>query len=193
VFKLTGSPIDLGITTAVEFVPYLLFGLVIGAWVDRVDRKRLMIATDLARAAVVATIPLLAAADALTVGWVYVVAFLSATLTIAFDAAEFAAIPSLVPSGDDLVRANGRVQASYSAAQIAGPLLAGLLITVAPIQQVLWVDAASFLVSAGTLVLLSAAFNAARPRASSGGRFAARSSTGCAMCWATRCCATSRP
>jgi MFS family permease len=90
------------------------------------------------------------------------VAFLSATLTIAFDAAEFAAIPSLVPSRDDLVTANGRVQASYSAAQIAGPLLAGLLITVAPVQQVLWVDAASFLVSAGTLALIGRAFNAPR-------------------------------
>jgi MFS family permease len=163
VFKLTGSPINLGITTACEFVPYLLFGLVIGAWVDRVDRKRLMIATDLARAAVIAVIPLLAAAGTLSVGWVYGVAFCSATLTIAFDAAEFAAIPSLVPSGDDLVTANGRVQASYSAAQIAGPLLAGLLITVAPVQQVLWVDAASFLVSAGTLVLIATTFNTARP------------------------------
>jgi MFS family permease len=162
VFKLTGSPINLGITTACAFVPYLLFGLVIGAWVDRVDRKRLMIATDLARAAVIATIPLLDAAGALSVGWVYVIAFSSATLTIAFDAAEFAAIPSLVPSSDDLVTANGRVQASYSAAQIAGPLLAGLLITLAPVQQVLWVDAASFLVSAGTLALIGRAFNVPR-------------------------------
>jgi MFS family permease len=162
VFKLTGSPITLGVTTASEFVPYLLFGLVIGAWVDRVDRKRLMIATDLARAAVIATIPLLAAVDALSVGWVYGIAFCSSTLTIAFDAAQFAAIPSLVPSGDDLVSANGRVQASYSAAQIAGPLLAGLLITVAPVQQVLLVDAASFLVSAGTLLLIGKAFNAPR-------------------------------
>jgi len=163
VFKLTGSPINLGLTTAAEFVPYLLFGLVIGAWADRVDRKRLMIATDLARALVIATLPLLAAVDALSVGWVYLVAFCSATLTIAFDAAEFAAIPSLVPSGDDLVSANGRVQASYSAAQIAGPLLAGILITLAPVQQVLWVDAASFLVSAGTLALIATAFNTARP------------------------------
>jgi MFS family permease len=162
VFNLTGSPINLGITTAAEFVPYLLFGLVIGAWVDRVDRRRLMIATDLARAAVIATIPLLAAFDALSVGWIYAVAFASATLTIAFDAAEFAAIPSLVPSGDDLVTANGRVQASYSTAQIAGPLLAGLLVAVAPVQQVLLVDAASFLVSAGALALIGRAFNAPR-------------------------------
>ncbi|MDP9210101.1 MAG: MFS transporter [Actinomycetota bacterium] len=162
VFNLTGSPVNLGITTAAEFVPYLLFGLVIGAWVDRVDRRRLMIATDLARAAVIATIPLLAAVDALSVGWIYAVAFASATLTIAFDAAEFAAIPSLVPSGDDLVTANGRVQASYSTAQIAGPLLAGLLVAVAPVQQVLLVDAASFLVSAGALATIGRTFNAPR-------------------------------
>jgi MFS family permease len=163
VFKLTGSPLNLGATMAVEFVPYLLFGLVIGAWVDRVDRKRLMIATDLARAAVIAVIPLLDATGQLSVWWVYAAAFCSATLTIAFDAGQFAALPSLVPSGDDLVTANGRVQASYSAAQIAGPLLAGLLVAVMPVQDVLLFDAASFLVSAGTLLLIGAAFNAPRP------------------------------
>jgi MFS family permease len=163
VFKLTGSPLNLGVTMAMEFVPYLLFGLVIGAWVDRVDRKRLMIATDLGRAAVIALIPLLDATGQLSVGWVYAVAFCSATLTIAFDAGQFAAIPSLVPSGDDLVTANGRVQASYSAAQIAGPLLAGLLVSVMPVQDVLLFDAASFLVSAGTLLLVGTSFNAPRP------------------------------
>src|SRR5207302_6346028 len=67
VFKLTGSALNLAITTAATFLPYLLFGLVIGAWVDRVDRKRLMIATDIARAAVIASIPLLASMDRLTV------------------------------------------------------------------------------------------------------------------------------
>jgi MFS family permease len=162
VFKLTGSPLNLGVATAAEFVPYLLFGLVIGAWVDRVDRKRLMIATDLGRAAVIAVIPLLAATGQLSVWWVYAVAFCHATLQIAFDAGQFAAIPSLVP-GDDLVTANGRVQASYSAAQVAGPLLAGLLISVMPVQDVLLVDAGSFLVSAATLLLIGTSFNAPRP------------------------------
>src|SRR5215467_5811577 len=71
VFKLTGSALNLGIATAATFLPYLLFGLVIGAWVDRVDRKRLMIGTDLARALVIATIPALAAIDKLSVEWIY--------------------------------------------------------------------------------------------------------------------------
>src|SRR2546427_3850198 len=59
IFKLTRSSVNLGIGMAANFVPYLLFGLVIGAWVDRLDRKRMMIAVDLGRAAVIALIPLL--------------------------------------------------------------------------------------------------------------------------------------
>ena len=50
IFKLTGSALNLAIASATTFLPYLLFGLPIGAWVDRVDRKRLMIITDLLRA-----------------------------------------------------------------------------------------------------------------------------------------------
>jgi MFS family permease len=66
VYQLTGSSLNLAVTTAAYFLPYLLFGLVIGAWVDRVDRKRMMVGVDLGRAAVLATIPLLSYADALS-------------------------------------------------------------------------------------------------------------------------------
>src|SRR6266496_2860315 len=59
IFKLTRSSVNLGIGMAANFVPYLLFGLVIGAWVDRLDRKRMMITVDLLRGAVIALIPLL--------------------------------------------------------------------------------------------------------------------------------------
>jgi MFS family permease len=165
VFKLTGSPLNLGVTMAVSFVPYLLFGLVIGAWVDRLDRKRLMLVTDVARALLIATIPVLADAGALSVAWIYAIAFLQSTLTIAFDSAEFAAIPSLVSGKDDLVTANGRIQASYSAAQVAGPLLAGLVIALVAVQQVFWLDALSFLLSAASLALVRRRFNVEREAA----------------------------
>ena len=159
VFKITGSALNLGLITAFEFLPYLLFGLLIGAWVDRVDRKRLMISTDIVRAAVIATIPLLASFDLLAVWWIYAVGFVSSTLKISFDAGEFAAIPSLV-GADDLVKANGRVQASYSAASFLGPLLAGALLAVMPVQDVFLFDAVSFLVSALALGLVRRSFNA---------------------------------
>jgi MFS family permease len=167
VFKLTGSALNLAITTAASFLPYLLFGLVIGAWVDRVDRKRLMIGTDIARAAVIASIPLLASVDRLTVEWIYLVSFLSTTLSICFNSAEFAAIPSLVPrdGGEAIVTANGRIQASYSAAAVVGPLLAGALVAFISVPLLLLVDAASFLVSAVSLGIIRISFNVAEARA----------------------------
>src|SRR5262245_60981030 len=107
VFKLTGSALNLAITSVTEFLPYLLFGLVIGAWADRANRKRLMMATDIARALVIGALPLLDAFGVLSVWHIYAAGFISSTLAIGFNSAEFAAIPSLV-SQDDLVTANGR-------------------------------------------------------------------------------------
>jgi MFS family permease len=165
VFRLTGSAFNLGISTAANFVPYLLFGLIIGAWVDRVDRKRLMIVTDIARALVLAALPLLDAFGALSVAWIYAVGFINATLTIGFDAAQFAAIPSLADQ-DDLVTANGRIQASYSAAMVAGPLLAGLLVAFMPLSDLMLIDAGSFVLSALSLMLIGRSFNASERQAS---------------------------
>ncbi len=161
VFKLTGSPLNLAITMAVTYLPYLLFGLLIGAWVDRVNRKRVMIGTDIARAVVLGTIPLLAGMDRLSVEWIYVVTFVSTALSIAFTSAEFAAVPSLVHSEQaaDIVTANGRIQASYSAAAVIGPLLAGALIALVSIPELLVFDAASFLGSAVSLGLIGTSFN----------------------------------
>jgi len=158
VFKLTGSAVNLAISVAAGMLPHLLFGLIIGAWTDRVDRKRLMIFADLGRAALIASVPVAAVGGFLSVWWIYGVLFLETTLSIAFDAAEFAAIPSLVEQ-DDLVTANGRIEASYQAATIAGPLLAGLMIAFMPIEDVLAFDSLSFVVSAGSLFIVGRSFN----------------------------------
>ena len=158
VYKLTGSALNLGISTAATFLPYLLFGLILGAWTDRVNRKRMMIVTDLGRAVIIASIPFWVLFGPLPVWWIYAVGFIHSTLTICFEAGQFAAIPGLVKQ-DDLVTANGRIQASYAGAQIAGPLLAGLLVTVVPISSLFLIDALSFVVSAGSLALIRASFN----------------------------------
>ncbi len=163
VYKITGSALNLGITTAAEFLPYLLFGLILGAWTDRVDRKRMMIGTDIGRTLIIASIPVMAALGLLTVWWIYLVGFVQATLTICFEAGQFAAIPGLVKR-DDLVTANGRIQASYSAAQVIGPLLAGLLVTVMPLAMLMLIDALSFLVSSFSLLLIRVSFNTGEKR-----------------------------
>jgi MFS family permease len=161
VFKLTGSAVALGAAAAIFTVPHLLFGLAIGAWTDRADRKRLMIAVDLLSAITVASVPLAALAGTLSVWWIYAVTFATSTLAIFFETAQFGAIPSLVDKGD-LVAANGRIQASFAAASVVGPLAAGALAAFVPIETVLYVDAASFLVSATTLSLIRRRFNPSR-------------------------------
>jgi len=163
IYQLTGSALNLALSTAANFVPYLAFGLLIGAWADRLNRKRMMILVDIGSALIIGSIPLLAALGLMAdrvffVAWIYVVGFISSTLNIFFSSGQFAAIPSLVGK-DQLVTANGRIQASYSAAQVVGPLLAGALLFVVPLPMLLIVDALSFLVSACTLSLIKTSFN----------------------------------
>lgn len=168
VFKLTHSATNLALTTASEFVPYLLFGLVLGAMVDRVDRKRMMLLTDVGRGFVIAVLPVLALTGTLRVADIYAVAFVQSTLGILFNCGEFAAIPSLV-GRDDLVAANGRIMATNSAGQILGPILAGVLVTLMSPADLLFFDAASFAVSAASLAVIRRSFNATdRPAAGAG-------------------------
>jgi MFS family permease len=167
VYKMTGSALNLAIAAAVAFAPYPLFGLLIGAWVDRVDRRRLMIASDIARALLIGSVPLLTTAGFFALWYVYAVEFVAATLAISFSAAQSAAVPSLVER-DALADANGRLIAGWSAASIAGPLLAGGLAAVVPLPALLIVDALSFLASALALALIRRGFNLVeRPPAAS--------------------------
>ena len=71
IFRLTDSAVNLGIATAATFLPYLLFGLLLGAWMDRVDRKRAMIALDCLNAIVILSIPLVATFGHLNVWLIY--------------------------------------------------------------------------------------------------------------------------
>src|SRR5260370_26518066 len=119
-----------------------------------------MVCTDCARAFVIASIPLLTVLGLSSIWWIYAVSFVNATLTIGFTAANFAALPSRVEP-DDLIAANGSIQASFSIASIIGPLVAGLFLLVrVPLPLLLLIDAASFLVSAASLLLVKRSFNA---------------------------------
>lgn len=159
VYRITGSSIDIALVAAFETVPMLLLGLVIGAVIDRVDRRRLMIATDCVRAGVVASIPVLDLAGILSLWWLYVVAFVNGALWVAFSAAEIAAVRTLVP-GSELLAANGRLQAGYHLAQVAGPITAGAVLAAnVPLTVTYGVDAATFLASAVSLIMIRKAFS----------------------------------
>src|SRR3984893_2482597 len=87
VFQLTHSPLSLAIATITFSLPHLLFGLFIGAWVDRVDRKRLMIVVDVLLALTMAAIPALAAVHRLSVAWIYAVSVIASSLSLVFEQA----------------------------------------------------------------------------------------------------------
>jgi len=167
IYRLTGSALSLGMSMAAEMLPYLFFGLVIGAWVDRVNRKRLMIVVNVLSGALVGSIPVVALIGHLSLVQIYVVIFAGSTLAIFFNAGQFAAVPSLVGK-DNLVTANGRIQASYSAAQVAGPVLAGVMVSFVPLATVMFVDAASYVIAALSLAWVHGTFNASNePRRTS--------------------------
>ena len=163
VFQLTGSALNLALASAATALPGLLFGLLIGAWVDRVDRKWLMISADLARAVVIASIPFLASRNWLPIWWIYGVGFVNTTLAICFGFAQVTAIARLV-THDDLVTANGRVYASFAAVGVIGPLLAGFLVALIATPTLLLFDAVSFLISASLLARITTSFNVATTR-----------------------------
>ena len=140
-FKLTHSATNLAITTAAEFVPYLLFGLMLGAVVDRVDRRKMMLCTDLARAGVIAVLPrAVPVRKRSRPGQIYAVTFVQSTLGILFTCGEFAAIPALVGE-DDLVTANARIMATNNVGPILGPTVAGAWVAFVPVAQLLFFDA----------------------------------------------------
>ena len=157
VFERTGSAAATGGLFAVRVVPYLLFGLIAGPVADRGDRRRLIIGGNLAEGLLVATIPVAAAFGMLTTVQVYAVAALSATAFVFSDAAVFGAVPALVGS-ERIAAANGVLAALASTAEIAGPVLAGVLIAVIGAAAAVTVDAASFLVAAALVASIRSSF-----------------------------------
>ena len=147
------SPFEVALLGTIEFLPFILFTLPAGAWVDRLRRRPIMIVGDVGRAIALSTIPLAFALDVLTIWQLYVVGFVTGTLTVFFDVSNQSYLPSIVDR-DDLVEGNSKLQISQSAAQIAGPGIAGVLIEVVRAPFAILLDALSFLVSAFFVFLI---------------------------------------
>jgi MFS family permease len=125
----------------------VLFSLPAGVWVDRLRRRPILIVADWGRAAAVASIPLAYVAGALTLAQLYVVGFVAGVLTVFFDVSYQSYLPSLVER-DQIGEGNSKLQVSGSAAQVAGPGLAGVLVGAFSAPYAIAVDAASFVGSA---------------------------------------------
>lgn len=144
---LHATPAQMGLLAALGALPGLFAGLFIGVWVDRLPRRPLMFAADIARALLLALIPLSATLGRLTLAELYIVAVLTGLLTVSFEIASLSFVPTLLQP-DELVTGNSRLGTSDSLAEIAGPPVAGLLISLLTAPLAILLDALSFLFSA---------------------------------------------
>ncbi|HTO25259.1 MAG TPA: MFS transporter [Gaiellaceae bacterium] len=144
--ELHASPFEFSLLTVLGFLPFILFALPAGVWVDRLRRRPILIVGDASRAVLLAWIPLAWALGILTIWQLFVVTFVVGIFTVFFDVAYQSYLPSLVER-EQLTDGNSKLQATASAAGIAGPGLAGGLIAALTAPYAILVDAASFVVS----------------------------------------------
>jgi MFS family permease len=147
---LHASPTQMGALTTMEILPFVLFSLPSGVWLDRVRKLPVYIAGEMTLAVAAASIPVAWWLGALTIHWLYVVAFMIGTVyTTAGSAAQI--VLTQVVERDRLIEANAKNALASSGADVAGPGLAGALIKLLGAPIALLFDAALLLVSAAIL------------------------------------------
>ncbi len=147
IYVLHASAFEVAALTTVVFLPFLLVSLLAGVWVDRLRRRPILVAGDLGRAALLASIPIAYAFDSLTLWQLYGVGFLVGIATVFFDVAYQSYLPSLVDR-QQLIDGNAKLEISRSGAQVGGPGLAGLLVDWLSAPVAILFDAVSFFGSA---------------------------------------------
>jgi MFS family permease len=147
ILVLEATATEVALLSAVEVLPFLLFTLPAGVWVDRLPRRPILVLADLGRALALGSIPFAYALDALTLPHLFVVAFLTGVLSVFFDLSYLSYLPSLVERAQ-LGAANSKLEATRSAAQVAGPGVAGVLVGTITAPVAILVDAVSYVVSA---------------------------------------------
>jgi MFS family permease len=150
---LGAGPTEMALLVVAGSLAILLVGFVAGAWVDRVRRRPLLIATDAIRSLLLLSIPIAYATGVLRMEQLYVVTFVEGCLGALFNAAYPAYVPSLI-GVDRVVDGNSKLATSSSLAEIGGPGLAGALVQLVSAPFAILVDAVSFAVSAVSLLLI---------------------------------------
>lgn len=147
VLMLHASATQMGVLTALAVLPYPVLGLWVGVWVDRLRRRRILIAADLCRAVLLGSIPAAAIFGTLTMAQLYVVAAAAGSASVWFDVAYTSYIAQVIPR-QQIVSANSAVTTARSSAQVVGPGLGGVLVQALTAPVAISVDAFSFVCSA---------------------------------------------
>lgn len=160
---LHASPTQMGLLTAMEIAPFVLFSLPVGVWLDRVRKLPVYIAGEATLALIVASVPFAWWMGWLSMGWMYVCGFLLGTISTVAGSAAQIVLTQVVPR-ERLVEAHAKNALAMSGAEVAGPGLAGALIKMVGAPLALLVDAAMVLISA-TILRGVLVFEDLRPRA----------------------------
>jgi MFS family permease len=147
VYELTGSAFKMTLIGLLQTIPPLVFGPLIGVYLDRMKKKPVLIWVDLIRAGLVILIPLLYAMESLTLERLYVLVFLTAIVSTVFGPALASAVPLLVPRAQ-LTAANAMIQSTTNIGLLIGPAVGGIGIAIIGAHNVLYLDGFTFLVSA---------------------------------------------
>src|SRR5690625_3885950 len=156
VYNLTGSPLDMTFVGVLQSLPPLLLNPFIGVFIDRLPKKTLLMGVDLARAVLVWLIPLLYLLGELNLAVIYGLTFANAMISAVFGPTMAASIPRIVRQRE-LTAANGLIHSATTVGVLVGPALGGMLAAFIGAENVLYVDAATFLFSAACLGFLKLA------------------------------------
>lgn len=151
VYQMTGSALKMAVIGLLQTVPPLVLGPIVGVYLDRLPTKSTMIVVDLLRAVLVTMIPMLYAFDLLTLERLYVLVFCVAVVSMIFGPALASSIPQIVTRAQ-FTQANAFLQGTANIGVLLGPALSGIGIVLIGAQNVLYVDAATFFVSALCLI-----------------------------------------
>lgn len=163
IYQMTGSNFWTALVVVAEALPYLCIGLFAGALADRVDRRRVMVTSDLVNAVLLASVPTAYLLGGLTVPHALVVAFASQASFVFFDAANFGALPTLAGL-DRLAAAQSTMFGASTVVELVVPGLAGAALAVLSPAPLLAVDAVSFVASALLIrAIVRPLWNADRP------------------------------
>ena len=149
VYQVSGSTLATAVMVAAELLPRLLFSSIAGVFVDRWDRKKVMVVTSLSQGLVI--LPLFLVQSTETLWIVYVISFLQVTFAIFFGPAENALLPLLVPE-DKLIQANSLNALNNNFARLIGPPLGGGILALWGLTGVVLLDSLTFLI-AGLMIL----------------------------------------
>jgi MFS family permease len=163
VYARSGSPRDVSALVIVATAPVFVGGVLMGAALDRFERRRFLALVNAVLGAAVLSVPLAAVTGVVTSAHLFAVAGLYGFLKMANWAGVPSIVPALVADPDDLATANAMESVSFGIADIAGPAVAGVLIAVIGATSVLGIDAASYLIF--VIMLLSLPSQTVPPRA----------------------------